>query len=454
MDKPRILVVDDEEYTCTVMKRLLSKKGYDVLIARNGYEAVSVCKREDVDLALLDQRMPGISGIETLKEIKSINPAISVVMMTGYATVKEAVKAMKLGAYTYLTKPFDNIEEVEVIIDNALREKSLKDENRYLKSQLHDSFSFKGIIGKSKGVSKVIELVKKVAPLDSTILLYGETGTGKELIARTIHQNSSRAGKKFIALNCGAIPESLLESSLFGYEKGAFTGAVRTTPGYFEEANGGTLFLDEITDTSPKLQSSLLRVLQEREFFRIGGTERIKTDFRLIAATNCDIEGMVKKGTFREDLYYRINVIPINIPPLRERKEDIRFLANHFLEKFNNKMGKRAGPFSFEAINILEEAEWKGNVRELENTVERVVALKGEGAVESWDLPSNVTSSKPQASHPSYSELPYQNAKENFEKRYLEELLIKTGHNISKIAQDSGIPRQNLYLKLKKYGLR
>jgi len=454
MDKPRILVVDDEEYTCTVMKRLLSKKGYDVLIARNGYEAVSVCKREDVDLALLDQRMPGISGIETLKEIKSINPAISVVMMTGYATVEEAVKAMKLGAYTYLTKPFDNIEEVEVIIDNALREKSLKDENRYLKSQLHDSFSFKGIIGKSKGVSKVIELVKKVAPLDSTILLYGETGTGKELIARTIHQNSSRAGKKFIALNCGAIPESLLESSLFGYEKGAFTGAVRTTPGYFEEANGGTLFLDEITDTSPKLQSSLLRVLQEREFFRIGGTERIKTDFRLIAATNCDIEGMVKKGTFREDLYYRINVIPINIPPLRERKEDIRFLANHFLEKFNNKMGKRAGPFSFEAINILEEAEWKGNVRELENTVERVVALKGEGAVESWDLPSNVTSSKPQASHPSYSELPYQNAKENFEKRYLEELLIKTGHNISKIAQDSGIPRQNLYLKLKKYGLR
>ncbi|HLB05655.1 MAG TPA: sigma-54 dependent transcriptional regulator [Thermodesulfobacteriota bacterium] len=454
MDKPRILVVDDEEYTCTVMKRLLSKKGYDVLIARNGYEAVSVCKREDVDLALLDQRMPGISGIETLKEIKRINPAISVVMMTGYATVEEAVKAMKLGAYTYLTKPFDNIEEVEVIIDNALREKSLKDENRYLKSQLHDSFSFKGIIGKSKGVSKVIELVKKVAPLDSTILLYGETGTGKELIARTIHQNSSRAGKKFIALNCGAIPESLLESSLFGYEKGAFTGAVRTTPGYFEEANGGTLFLDEITDTSPKLQSSLLRVLQEREFFRIGGTERIKTDFRLIAATNCDIEGMVKKGTFREDLYYRINVIPINIPPLRERKEDIRFLANHFLEKFNNKMGKRAGPFSFEAINILEEAEWKGNVRELENTVERVVALKGEGAVESWDLPSNVTSSKPQASHPSYSELPYQNAKENFEKRYLEELLIKTGHNISKIAQDSGIPRQNLYLKLKKYGLR
>src|SRR3989304_8656341 len=454
MDKPRILVVDDEEYTCTVMKRLLSKKGYDVLIARNGYEAVSVCKREDVDLALLDQRMPGISGIETLKEIKSINPAISVVMMTGYATVEEAVKAMKLGAYTYLTKPFDNIEEVEVIIDNALREKSLKDENRYLKSQLHDSFSFKGIIGKSKGVSKVIELVKKVAPLDSTILLYGETGTGKELIARTIHQNSSRAGKKFIALNCGAIPESLLESSLFGYEKGAFTGAVRTTPGYFEEANGGTLFLDEITDTSPKLQSSLLRVLQEREFFRIGGTERIKTDFRLMAATNCDIEGMVKKGTFREDLYYRINVIPINIPPLRERKEDIRFLANHFLEKFNNKMGKRAGPFSFEAINILEEAEWKGNVRELENTVERVVALKGEGAVESWDLPSNVTSSKPQASHPSYSELPYQNAKENFEKRNLEELLIKTGHNISKIAQDSGIPRQNLYLKLKKYGLR
>ena len=454
MDKPRILVVDDEEYTCTVMKRLLSKKGYDVLIARNGYEAVSVCKREDVDLALLDQRMPGISGIETLKEIKSINPAISVVMMTGYATVEEAVKAMKLGAYTYLTKPFDNIEEVEVIIDNALREKSLKDENRYLKSQLHDSFSFKGIIGKSKGVSKVIELVKKVAPLDSTILLYGETGTGKELIARTIHQKSSRADKKFIALNCGAIPESLLESSLFGYEKGAFTGAVRTTPGYFEEANGGTLFLDEITDTSPKLQSSLLRVLQEREFFRIGGSERIKTDFRLIAATNCDIEGMVKKGTFREDLYYRINVIPINIPPLRERKEDIRFLANHFLEKFNNKMGKRAGPFSFEAINILEEAEWKGNVRELENTVERVVALKGEGAVESWDLPSSLTSSKPQASHPSYSELPYQKAKENFEKRYLEELLMKTGHNISKIAQDSGIPRQNLYLKLKKYGLR
>lgn len=454
MERPRVLIVDDEEYTCTVISRLLSEKGYDVLIARNGYEAISACKKEDVDLALLDQRMPGISGIDTLKEIKGINPAISVVMMTGYATVEEAVKAMRLGAYTYLTKPFENLEEVDVIIDNALREKSLMDENLYLKSQLQDSLSFKGIIGKSKGIAKVIELVKKVAPLDSTIFLYGETGTGKELIARTIHQNSLRADRRFIALNCGAVPESLLESSLFGYEKGAFTGAVKTTPGYFEEADGGTLFLDEITDTSPKLQSSLLRVLQEREFFRIGGTKRITTDFRLIAATNCDIEGMVKKGTFREDLYYRINVIPINIPPLRERKEDIGFLANHFLERFNNKLGRRAGPFSSEAINILEEAEWKGNVRELENYVERVVALKGEGAVEAWDLPSNLTSSKSRASHPSYSELPYQKAKENFEKRYLEELLIKTGHNISKIAQDSGIPRQNLYPKLKKYGLK
>ncbi len=457
MNTPCILIVDDEEYSRRVIKRLLGRKGgYRILTADSGYEAIDRCQKEKIDLVLLDQRMPGITGLETMKAIKEMNPYTAVIMMTGFATVEEAVKAMKIGAYSYLTKPFDNLEEIEIVVEKALMEKALMDENQYLKNQLNMDFSFEGIIGKSKGIQRVIDLVKKVAPLDSTILIYGDTGTGKELIARTIHQNSSRTRKKFVAVNCGAVPESLLESCLFGYEKGAFTGAVKTTAGYFEEAHGGTIFLDEITNTNFKFQAALLRVLQEKEFSRIGDTAKIKTDFRLIVAANCSIEDEIKNGRFREDLYYRINVIPITIPPLKERKEDIPILVNYFLEKFNKQHGKNVGPVSIESMTILEENEWKGNVREIRNTIERIVALKGEGKIDASDLPANILVSKSGVSStsPSYSELPYQTAKEKFEREYITDLLIQTNNNITRVAQKSGILRQNLYQKLKKYGMK
>lgn len=450
-----ILIVDDEDYTCTLIRKLLGGKGYNILVAKNGAQAIETFREAPAHVVLLDQRMPGLSGLEVLETLKTIDRHAAVIMMTGYGTVEEAVTAMRLGAFHYITKPFNNLDEVEILIERALKEKMLEDENRYLRERLDRGLSFEGVIGKSKAMVEIMDLVKKVAPLHSTILVNGETGTGKELLAKTIHQNSERADRKFIAINCGALTESLLESALFGFEKGAFTGAVKTTPGYFEEADGGTLFLDEITGTSLKLQTSLLRVLQEKEFSRIGETARRKTDFRLIAASNDDIEKEVAEGRFREDLYYRINVIPINLPPLRERKEDIPFLANYFLEQMNDKLGKSVGPFSLETIELMETYDWKGNVRELENLVERVVALKQGDKIEAYDLPPHLFKeqilSVPASIH---SDLSYQEAKDHFEKLYLEEVLKKTNGNISRASEITGIKRQNLYLKLNRHGLR
>jgi len=450
-----ILIVDDEDYTCTLIRKLLGGKGYNILIAKNGTQAIEIFRETPADVVLMDQRMPGLSGLQVLETLKTIDRHVAVIMMTGYGTVEEAVTAMRLGAFHYITKPFNNLDEVELLIERALKEKLLEDENKYLRERLDSGLSFEGVIGKSKAMVEIMDLVKKVAPLHSTILVNGETGTGKELLAKTIHQNSERADRKFIAINCGALTESLLESALFGFEKGAFTGAVKTTPGYFEEADGGTLFLDEITGTSLKLQTSLLRVLQEKEFSRIGETARRKTDFRLIAATNDDIEKEVSEGRFREDLYYRINVIPINLPPLRDRKEDIPFLANYFLEQMNGKLSKAVGPFSLETIELMETYDWKGNVRELENLVERVVALKQGDKIESYDLPPHLLKgqdrSVPAAIH---SDLPYQEAKDHFEKLYLQEVLRKTNGNISRASEITGIKRQNLYIKLNRHGLR
>ncbi len=451
-----ILVVDDEDYTCNLMRRLLEKKGYRVYTAGDGIEGLKLFQELSVDLVLLDQRMPGMDGLEVLRRCKEIDHDVSVIMMTAYGTVEKAVEAMKLGAFYYLTKPFNNLDEVELLVERALKDKFLRDENRYLKTQLDAEYSFDAVIGKSKVMLQVIEIVKKVAPLDSTVLLYGETGTGKELIANTIHRHSLRANKRFLAVNCGALSETLLESSLFGFEKGAFTGAVKTTPGYFEEADGGTLFLDEITATSLKLQTSLLRVIQEKEFTRLGSTAKIKTDFRLIVATNCDLEEEVAKGRFRKDLYYRINVIPIHLPPLRERRGDIPLLANSFLEKFKQKLGKdEVGPFSAEAMELFENYDFNGNVRELENIVECIVALKERGRIEVSDLPSRVIQSKiPIKDIKNYYDMPFQKAKEIFEKVYIEDILRKTGGNVTKASEITGIKRQNLYVKMKKFGLR
>ncbi|MDH3974867.1 MAG: sigma-54 dependent transcriptional regulator [Deltaproteobacteria bacterium] len=450
-----ILIVDDEDYTCTLIRKLLGGKGYNVIVAKNGNEAIETFQETAADVVLLDQRMPGLSGLQVLEKLKSLESNVAVIMMTGFGTVEEAVTAMRLGAFHYITKPFNNLDEVELLIERALKEKLLEDENRYLRDRLDRGLSFEGVVGKSKAMVEIMDLVKKVAPLHSTILVHGETGTGKELLAKTIHQNSERADKKFIAINCGALTESLLESSLFGFEKGAFTGAVKTTPGYFEEADGGTIFLDEITGTSLKLQTSLLRVLQEKEFSRIGETARRKTDFRLIAASNDDMEKEVAEGRFREDLFYRINVIPLNLPPLRERKDDIPFLANYFLKQMNNKLGKSVGPFSLETIELMEEYDWKGNVREMENLVERVVALKQGDKIEPYDLPPHLFKERIQSIPASiHSDLPFQEAKDHFEKLYLEEILKKTNGNISKASEITGIKRQNLYIKINRHGLR
>jgi transcriptional regulator with PAS, ATPase and Fis domain len=310
------------------------------------------------------------------------------------------------------------------------------------------------MIGKSEVMKKILDLVEKIAPTDSNVLLQGESGTGKELLARIIHQMSSRANRKFITVNCGAIPPTLHESILFGYQKGAFTGAIKTTKGYFEAAEGGTLFLDEITETSTDFQASFLRIIQEREFSRLGDTATIKADFRLISATNRDLKKEVSEGTFREDLYYRINVVPITIPPLRERREDISLLANHFLNEFNKKMDRRVGPFTYESISVIEGAEWMGNVRELRNIVESIVSMKDEGKITLADLPEYLI--KPEGTRGEVDASfwkPYRKAKETFETRYLKELLARTGGNIAKAAKESGIQRQNIYDKIKRLGI-
>lgn len=452
MSKPTVLIVDDEYYTRDLLRKILKEKDLNLLFATNGEEAIRIFSEKLVDIILLDQKMPGMSGLEVLKTVKSMDQDVVVVMMTGYGTIEDAVEAMRSGAYHYLPKPFNDLREIEVIIEKALQERKLLEEVKYLRAQTRDTSSFGSLIGKSRAMRSLIDLIRKVAPTDSSVLLQGESGTGKELIAKTIHHNSLRAAKKFVAVDCAAIPEALLESILFGFHKGAFTGAFKTTKGYFEEADGGTLFLDEITETSPKFQASLLRVIQEKEFSRLGETEKIKTDFRLIAATNRDIKKEVEAGRFREDLYYRISVIPIYIPSLRERKEDIPLLLNHFLSIFNRKLKKKVGPFTSETLSLLERAEWKGNVRELINLVERIVTVKEKGPITPMDLPEHFTSKRGETIP--FTSMPYKEAKESFERLYLEEMLKKTGGNIARMARESGIKRQNLYYKLKKYGIR
>lgn len=454
MYKPTILIVDDDYYTLELLKKVLEKRELNLFFAMDGEEALDLLKKEPVDIILLDQKMPGISGLDVLKSIKSLDPNVVVVIMTGYGTIGEAVEAMKLGAFHYMTKPFNDLDEIDVVVNNALRERALLDEVSYLRKKVNEAFSYKGMIGKSEVMKKILDFVEKIAPTDSNVILQGESGTGKELLARIIHQMSSRANGKFITVSCGAIPVTLHESILFGFQKGAFTGAIKTTKGYFEEAEGGTLFLDEITETSLDFQASFLRIIEEREFSRLGDTATIKANFRLISTTNKDLKKEVSEGTFREDLYYRINVVPIIIPPLRERREDVSLLANHFLNEFNKKMGRRVGPFNYESISALEGAEWMGNVRELRNIVESIVSIKDKGEITLADLPEYLI--KPEGTRGEVDAFflkPYRKAKETFEIRYLKELLARTEGNIAKAAKESGIKRQNIYDKLKKLGI-
>ena len=383
----RILVVEDDEPIQDILHAFLSGKGFEVTLAQNGEAALDLLGAEHFDLVLTDLVMPGKGGMDVLKGATASQPDIPIIVMTGFGTVQTAVEAMKIGAFDYLTKPF-NLDELMIVLDKALSVSQLQKENRMLKMQLKKKYVFKGIVGDSPSMHAVYELIEKIADTDSTVLITGESGTGKELVARTIHYNNTRrAAGPFVALNCAAIPKDLLASELFGHEKGAFTGAVYGRPGRFELAQGGTLFLDEVSELDPALQVKLLRVLQEREFQRVGGVKTVKVDVRILAATNADLEKATKEGTFREDLFYRLNVIPLHLPPLRERPEDLALLTAHFVQEFSLKKQREPLVFSAEASDCLMRYAWPGNVRELENLIERLSILVSGRAVQVSDLP-------------------------------------------------------------------
>lgn len=370
----KILVVDDEQSLRDVLSIMLKRAGYAVTSAMDGEEAIELLNKEIFDLVITDLRMPKIDGMEVLKAVKSASPGTVVLIITAFASADSAVEAMKQGAYDYLTKPFQ-VDEVQLIIRNALEKRRLTTENMLLKREMASQSSFAQLVGQSEAMQKVFDVVRKVADSKSNVLICGESGTGKELVARAIHYNSARSVMPFVAVNCSAVPEMLLESELFGHMKGSFTGAIANKAGLFEVADGGTIFLDEIGDTTPTIQVKLLRVIQEREFRRVGGNHDVKVDVRVVAATNKDLEKAVADGSFREDLYYRLDVIPIRLPPLRMRTGDIPLLVTHFLERFAKESGKPKPVISQEAMHVLLSHEWRGNVRELENLIERVVAF-------------------------------------------------------------------------------
>jgi two-component system response regulator PilR (NtrC family) len=386
----RVLVVDDEKSLVEFLTLLLEEEGHDVAAAASTREARDALDREEAyDLVLCDIYMPDGNGMEILQTIKENHPETSVVMMTAYTSTKTAIEAMRLGAYDYLSKPFD-VDEVKVLVQKALEKTQLVSENTYLRQELESKYTFENIIGKSAAMQEVFSLVGRVARTSSTVLLHGESGTGKELIARAIHFSSPRSKRRFLSINCGAMPENLLESELFGHERGSFTGAVRENKGLFQEADEGTLFLDEIGEMTPGMQVKLLRALQNKVIRKVGGTREETVDVRIIAATNRNLEELIDAGSFREDLYYRINVIPVHLPPLRERREDIPLLVEHFLRKFAEEMSISPRQLTPEAMRVLEGYRWPGNVRELENLVERTLALSTGPVIERNDLPDQL----------------------------------------------------------------
>ncbi len=385
---PRILVVDDEASLLSFLEMLFRDEGWEVATARSMAEARRRLA-SGWDLVLCDIMMPDGNGLDLLREIQAADGHPAVVMMTAYTSTRSAIEAMKAGAFDYVSKPFD-VDELKVVCQRALEQAALADENVYLRRELEKKHSFANIIGKSPKMQAIFTLVDRVARTSSTVLVHGESGTGKELIARAIHFASPRSGHRFLSINCGAMPENLLESELFGHVKGAFTGAVRDKPGLFQEATGGTLFLDEIGDMTTPMQVKILRVLQEKVVRRVGGTEEEPVDVRIIAATHRDLAGMVERGEFREDLYYRINVIPLHLPPLRERREDIPLLVDHFLDTYSRELGMDQPKISVEAMRVLESYDWPGNVRELENVLERALALSSGEVLRRDDLPRHL----------------------------------------------------------------
>ncbi|MBL8142708.1 MAG: sigma-54-dependent Fis family transcriptional regulator [Acidobacteria bacterium] len=443
--KTRILIVDDEEIVRESLAGWLEQDGYTVATAADGFEAIAQLKDHEWSIMLLDMKMPGMDGLTVLEQSKTIQPATTVVIMTAYATVETAVNAIKRGAYDYLVKPCDP-EELSLMIQKIVREHDLVRENETLRRALKRDYKFRDMVSKSAVMREVFQLAKTAARSQSTILVLGESGTGKELLSRAIHAESPRAEGPFVAISCSALTETLLESELFGHEKGAFTGAVVRRRGTFEAAHGGTLFLDEIGDISPKLQLDLLRVLEERKFCRVGGTDPITVDVRIIAATNRDLKKAVAEGVFRDDLFYRLNVIPITLPPLRDRREDIPLLVEHFVERLAIEMKRPVEGVSREAMATLMSWEFRGNVRELRNIVERAMVCASGAVLQLDDFKLGDNPSVPVKVAPA--------SLEEAERRHIVAILDQTEGNVSQAARILEIDRVTLYNKIRKYSLR
>jgi len=388
--KPRILVVDDEESIREFLEIMLRKEGYDTTCVEDGQQAIDILKKKSFDMVISDLQMPNVTGMELLKEVRATYPNLMFMMITAFGTTETAVDAMKMGAYDYITKPF-KLDEVRINIANALRSQSLEFENRTLKKELSREYSFQNLVGNSDAMHSIYELIKRVSATPTNVLITGESGTGKEMIAKAIHYNGTLKDRPFITINCGAIPESLMESEMFGHKKGSFTGAVSDKAGLFEVADGGTLFLDEVGELPASIQVKLLRAIQERVIRRVGSTEDTKIEVRLIAATNRDLESMVETEEFRQDLYYRLNVIKLISPPLRERRDDVPLLAEHFLKKYNDRLAKAVTSISKDAMDMLKKYDYPGNVRELENIIERTVALEAGASILPESLPPFVS---------------------------------------------------------------
>jgi DNA-binding NtrC family response regulator len=451
----RIMLIDNEEGLCRMMEAVLGDRGYTVRAYTHPVQAMKDFVPEEWDLVVTDIKMPAMDGLEVLQRIRAKSATLPVIMITAFATVEMSIQALRNGAYDMLTKPFEP-EELIYRVKNALQHTKLLEENRELRQELVGKFHYDNIIGASAGLKTLLEKVGKIAIRDTSVLITGESGTGKELIAQAIHYNSPRRDARFIAINCGALPESLLESELFGHKKGSFTGAGETRQGLLEAANGGTLFLDEIGNLPMNVQKTLLRFLQEKEFLRIGETRPTKVDVRILSATNSDLQAEVKSGAFREDLYYRLNVVNLHLPPLRQRREDIPLLAAHFIKEQNEKFGTRIKGFAPEALHAAVDFPWPGNIRQLHNVIEACLAIETADTIslsvlsQFIDLPEGAPTERPLTGE----ESDYSAALSRFEIDYLKELLQRSGGNVEMAAREAGMNMATIYRKLKKYDLR
>jgi DNA-binding NtrC family response regulator len=450
----RILIADDEEVMRDVLSTLLSSESYRVDLAESGSQALDMIRDGGYSVVLLDLMMPGMDGLQVLEEMQKIEDSPIAIVLTAFASIDRAVRATKLGAFDFITKPFKN-DELLVAVKNAMEHQHLVEENRRLKRSLRERYSFQNIIGKSLAMQQVFDLITQVAPRRSTVLIQGESGTGKELVAKAIHASSGRSDAPFVAINCGNIPSDLLESELFGHVRGAYTGATTAKKGLFEVADGGTLFLDEVATISVEIQSKLLRVIQEREFRRLGGLENIKVDVRIIAATNTDLQAAVRQGTFRDDLYYRLNVIVVRIPPLRERSEDIPLLSEHFIKKYAEESQREDIFLDPAALKVLLDYDWPGNVRELENVIERAVVLSPGNCISADLFPKNITLPLPDAPvRFAPDSLPLKERVGNFERAIILAALEKTAWNQKKAAQLLSVNATTLSEKLKRLKIK